>query len=102
MRKIIGTLILFLMILMLSTGNLYIAGLEDLVAFALVLLLGLWLLFGKSGKGQQHKAAPPRPAPPPAPPKPAEPTVAVCPDCGKRYPPTQVYCDECGALLEKK
>lgn len=31
-----------------------------------------------------------------------EATAAVCPSCGKRYPLTQVYCEECGALLEKK
>ena len=42
------------------------------------------------------------PVPPPPPPKPAEPTAAVCPDCGRRYPLDKVYCEECGALLEKK
>lgn len=35
-------------------------------------------------------------------PRPAEPTAAVCPACGRRYPLTQVYCEECGALLEKR
>lgn len=37
--------------------------------------------------------------PPAAPPK--EPKGMVCPDCGKKYPLDQVYCDECGALLKE-
>lgn len=28
-------------------------------------------------------------------------TGMVCPGCGKKYPPGQVYCDECGALLKE-
>ena len=44
----------------------------------------------------------PAPAKPYTTPTPAGPTAAVCPDCGKRYPLDKVYCEECGALLEKK
>ncbi len=55
----------------------------------------------KARKARQA-SAPAKPYTTPAPAKPAGPTAAVCPDCGRRYPLNQVYCEECGALLEKK
>lgn len=30
-----------------------------------------------------------------------KPQVTVCPECGKTFPPSQVYCEECGTLLKK-
>lgn len=43
-------------------------------------------------------------APSPEPNQPVQslaPGVMICPDCGKKYPLSQVYCDECGALLRE-
>lgn len=32
---------------------------------------------------------------------PPQPKMMVCQECGKKYPLSQVYCDECGSLLKE-
>lgn len=34
-------------------------------------------------------------------PPPPQPKMMVCQECGKKYPLSQVYCDECGSLLKE-
>lgn len=31
----------------------------------------------------------------------AAPKQAICPECGRRYPPDQIYCSACGARLSQ-
>ena len=74
---------------------------------AILAVLGVWICCRacrarKAAARETMGTSEPVPPPVPEPPKPAEPTVAVCPDCGKRYPLDKVYCEECGALLERR
>ncbi len=96
-----------------SPWEMYRYGQEvELPAAAILAVLGGVVVFLGTRMCRKAKAYPSypsgktakksKPTPPPEPPKPAEPTAAVCPDCGRRYPVSQVYCEACGALLEKK
>lgn len=113
MKKIICFFILGIMLLILLFGALLGDDASIAALFTMIVLIGLGLAFGafqafRSSSSAAAKSTarttsnpmntgtgPERtPAPPPQP-------QMVCPECGKKYPPGQVYCDECGALLKE-
>lgn len=100
-RRWIGLGIFFVGAICIATMKVTQITMSEVLVYLFFELLGIYLFCGKpAGSAGRKKGG--QQTPPPAPPKPAEPTAAVCPDCGKRYPLTQVYCEECGALLEKR
>lgn len=115
MKKIIGGIMLGLCAVIVLTEGLdaFRSG-GDVILFAVLVVGGLGLIASDGTKASSSKsesssgtagtsgattvktqtAAAETTNTPPAQPQ------MVCPECGRKYPLSQVYCEECGALLK--
>ena len=106
MKKIIGFCMLaFCALMVFLNGAETFQSVLDIALFAVLVLAGIGLISsGESPSSAKSTAQPvsrptstvpaPEQTPPPQP-------QMVCPECGKKYPLDQIYCEECGSLLKK-
>lgn len=108
MKKFIGFCMLGVLLLVLfAEGFETFQSASDIIIFIVFLLIGLLLAFGDSSSASAKSTAQTTSKPVNTGTEPKKTSAAppqsqmVCPECGKKYPLDQVYCDECGALLKK-